>query len=143
MEAVDLARTRRCACGNLRRTTRALTQFYDEILQPSGVRITQFSLLANIARAGSITVTQLGEMLVMDQTTVTHSLRLLEKQGWVRRTVGKDKRTRYLTLTEQGEAALGRALPYWEQAQTQVVERFGSERFVTLLKELSALAELN
>lgn len=143
MPVADLAKTRRCACGNIRRTARALTRFYDEIMQPAGMSITQFSLLANIARAGSITTSQLAEVLVMDQTTVTRNLKSLESQSWITREVGQDQRTRLLRLTEAGQTALEGAMPCWEQAQAQVIERFGQDRLINLLKELSALAEIN
>ncbi|MGH8850121.1 MAG: hypothetical protein ACREYD_03915, partial [Casimicrobiaceae bacterium] len=39
-----------CACGRLRRAARALTQLYDDAMAPSGLRITQFSLLRTVAR---------------------------------------------------------------------------------------------
>ena len=44
-----------CVCNTLRMVTRAVTQLYDEALQPSGLRVTQFSILASIARAGAPT----------------------------------------------------------------------------------------
>lgn len=139
MSQPDISRVKFCACGNLRRATRELTQYYDEILQPSGIRITQFTFLVNLARAGALTVTQLAEKLVMDQTTVTHNLHILEKDGLVERKTGHDKRTRIITITPQGQQALVKAIPLWEQAQAQIVSGFGQERLHHVLTEVSAM----
>lgn len=139
MNDLDLARTRRCVCGNLRGASRAITQIYDEALQPCGLRITQFSLLSTIARLEPIAVSKLAETLVLDQTTTTHNLKLLERQGWIERTTGQDQRTRFLVLTEAGQQILEKAFPLWEEAQARVVNGFGQERYRNLLKELIAL----
>lgn len=143
MSQKELSKIRRCACGNIRLVSRALTQFYDEIIEPSGIRITQFSLLSTIAREEAVTVSQLADVLVMDQTTVTHNLNLLEKQGLVERVVGQDRRVRVLKLTPEGQEALDRAIPYWEEAQAKAVERLGPERYRNLLKDLFVLSGIN
>jgi DNA-binding MarR family transcriptional regulator len=140
MTELELARTRRCVCGNLRAVSRAVTQVYDEALQPCGLRITQFSLLSTIARLGPIAVTKLAQTLILDQTTTTHNLKLLEQQGWIERAVGPDQRTRLLVLTEPGRQILEKAFPLWEEAQSRIVNGFGQERYRNLLRELAVLA---
>jgi len=142
MTQLDLNQTRRCLCGNLRATSRTLTQLYDEALKPAGLRTTQFTLLVNIARSGPVAVGQLAETLLMDQTTLTRNLRPLERQGWVARSIGADQRTRLLVLTAPGNEVLGKAYPFWEQVQAQVAERLGQERLKAFLKELVALNTL-
>ncbi len=142
MNEADLSRTRRCACGNLRRATRALTQYYDDALRPSGVLITQFSVLMNVARSGPLALTQLADLMVMDRTTLTRNLQPLQKEGWLEVKPGQDQRTRVVGLTEQGESALLKAMPYWEQAQERITDRFGQDRLSLLLKELAVLTTL-
>lgn len=139
---MDYSRLRRCACANLRGATRILTQFYDEILQPSGLRTTQFTLLVNIEKFGPVQVTQLAETLLMDQTTLTRNLQPLKEQGLIESLKGEDGRTRLLTLTLQGETKLAQMLPLWEQAQQHITDGLGQERYSALLKELSALVAL-
>lgn len=63
-----------CVCTTLRMVTRAVTQLYDDALRPGGLRITQFSILASIARAGAANLRQLEDELAIDQTTLTRSL---------------------------------------------------------------------
>ena len=134
----ELAKCTECACFNIRKASRAVTQLYDGMLQSSGLRVTQFTLLVVIASAGSVTITRLGQMLVMDRTTMTRNLKPLVNQGLIAIGVGQDQRTRVVTLTASGREALTKAFPLWEKAQTRVVERLGRKRWSTLLADLSA-----
>src|SRR5438132_13315681 len=67
-----------CVCNTLRMVSRVVTQLYDDCLRPTGLRVTQFSILAAAARLGEASLTQLGDELTHDQTTPTPSLTLLE-----------------------------------------------------------------
>ncbi len=130
---------RRCACATIRRTDRVLTQFYDEILAPSGLYVTQFTTLATLAEAAPITINRLAELLVMDRTTLTRNLELLTKQHLVRIEEGQDRRMRLVFLTQEGEEALRRAWPLWQEAQARIERALGRERFEGLLTDLSAV----
>jgi DNA-binding MarR family transcriptional regulator len=134
---------RRCACGNLRRTTRAITQFYDQLLQPCSLRSTQFSLLLNISLHRNISVGELGARLLMDQTTVTRNLGILRKLGFINITkVDDDARKKSISLTESGARKLVEAVPLWEQAQSRMERGLGSERYRDFLKMLNDIAQL-
>ena len=74
-----------CVCSTLRMVSRAVTQLYDDILRPSGLRVTQFSILATIARSGEANLRQLEAALAIDQTTLTRSLNLLERDRMIER----------------------------------------------------------
>jgi DNA-binding MarR family transcriptional regulator len=130
---------RRCACATIRRTDRVLTQFYDEILAPSGLYVTQFTTLATLAEAAPITINRLAQLLVMDRTTLTRNLELLTKQHLVRIEEGQDRRMRLVFLTQEGEEALRRAWPLWQEAQARIERALGRERFEGLLTDLSAV----
>ncbi len=133
-----------CACFNLRKTARAITQLYDEALRPSGLRCTQFSLLIATTMLEPVTVTHLAEVVVMDRTTLARNLMPLEKGGLMSVTPGDDQRTRIVTLTQRGKEVLLRALPSWEKAQARVVGGLGQERWNSLqasLKEAVSLAK--
>ena len=131
-----------CTCFNLRKAARAVTQYYDGALKPSGLRATQFTLLAAIYNAGPITIKRLAERLIMDRTTLTRNLRPLEKQGLIESASGEDRRTRAVTLTDRGREVLAQALPLWERAQEEVVGKLGHERWRDLLEHLSATVAL-
>ncbi len=131
-----------CACANLRKASRAVTQLYDESLQPTGLRATQYTLLVALSLAGSISITDLAQKLVMDRTTLTRNLTPLERQGLVAIAKGDDQRTRIVTLTNEGREALAAALPLWEKAQTRIVSGLGHARWNMLLSGLSDMVSL-
>src|SRR6266436_3988530 len=79
----DRERLSPCVCNTLRMVTRVVTQLYDDCLRPSGLRVTQFSILAAVARLGEASLKQLEEDLAIDQTTLTRSLSLLERASVV------------------------------------------------------------
>src|SRR5260370_33892153 len=70
-----------CMCGNFRRTSRALTQLYEEALRPLGLRATQMTILQALSRAGEVSQGRLGEMLAMDSTSLTRTLAIMMRRG--------------------------------------------------------------
>jgi DNA-binding MarR family transcriptional regulator len=143
MERAVLARARRCACGNVRMTGRALTQFYDQQLKLSGLRVTQFSLLLNISLHEGISVSELAKLLLMDQTTVTRNLEALNQSGYIAITKqDRDARKKSLAISPKGTAALTAAMPLWENAQNRIETGLGPERYRELLKILSKVSSL-
>ncbi len=134
---LDLRKWENCACFNLRKATRAVTQLFDGALQPIGLRGTQLGILMEISSAGSETIGQLAERLVMDRSTLARDLKPLEKQGLVKITSGKDRRTRCVALTARGHKALVKAFPVWEKAQSRIIKELGQDRLQALLEGLS------
>ncbi len=106
-----------CSCAALRRTARQVTQAYDQALRPSGLRLTQFSLLANLARRDGLSVTELAALLAMDRTTLTRNLQPLVRRGWISIAAGADRRSRAVLLTDAGRQAHKAALPHWRAAE--------------------------
>ena len=83
-----------CLCSSFRRTARALSQVYEEAMRPTGLRITQFTILQALARTGEVKQGRLGEILVMDSTSLTRTLRIMRQQGWIAERRGEDQRER-------------------------------------------------
>ncbi len=125
-----------CVCHALRAVTRAITQLYDELLRPSGLRVTQFSILGRLSQVGPATVTQLTDMLVMDQTTMTRNLKLLEHEGLIERVTQADARVKSVRLTAKGRKALRAAFPLWQQAQQRVLQQVGAESWAETHRRL-------
>ena len=131
-----------CACGRLRRASRALTQLYDDLMAPSGLRVTQFSLLRTLAREGPSTMSALAEALLLDRTALSRTLDPLAERGLVAIDPGRDARTREVSLTRAGAKAIRAAEPHWTRAQNRVTARLGAgklEALVATLRELEAL----
>ncbi len=121
-----------CACTTLRRAARAVTQLYEEELRPSKLRVTQFTLLMALERAEGVTQGKLGELLALDSTSLTRMLKLLEKQEWIRSTLGDDRRERHLQLTPAGRRKLAQARTNWEQAQARLFGALGETDWTKL-----------
>ncbi|THF67743.1 winged helix-turn-helix transcriptional regulator [Deinococcus sp. Arct2-2] len=131
-----------CACINTRMAARALTRLYDEALAPSGVRITQFAVLAAVAFHGPFTMKALAKVLVMDRTTLTADLRPLEAQGFVTVVPGEDRRTRVVTITPRGREAVRAAAPLWQGVQARIEAGIGAPRLQALLSDLREVTAL-
>jgi DNA-binding MarR family transcriptional regulator len=123
-----------CMCANLRRAARALTQRYDEALRPLGMTITQFTILQALSLAGEITQGKLGEILAMDSTTLTRTLEVMNRNGWIAKKYGTDRRERRLRLSRAGKSEFNRAFPYWQSTQETLRVLLGKQRWDDLTK---------
>jgi DNA-binding MarR family transcriptional regulator len=123
-----------CLCGSFRRTSRALTHLYEEALRPLRLRATQFTILQALSLAGEVSQGQLGEMLAMDSTSLTRTLAIMRRQGWIAERRGEDRRERRLRLANAGEVQLRRALPVWEKVQSRLRRQLGEQAWNDLLQ---------
>ena len=128
-----------CVCSTLRMVTRAVTQLYDDVLRPSGLRVTQFSILATLAHLGEANLKQLEERLAVDQTTLTRSLTLLERDGVIERVPHPDGRIKALRPTAKGRRVLDVAWPLWAQAQDTVLREVGTKAWADAKRRLAHL----
>ena len=134
-------KTADCACFNLRKASRMMTQAYDHYLQPSGLTNTQFSLLVVASKSNPVSITELADQLAMDRTTLTRNLQIVKRAGLVQVHSGRNARTKDVQVTNRGRKSLEKALPLWEQAQKKVVDSLGHTHWNNLVKELRMLAD--
>ncbi len=127
-----------CACLHTRKAARAVTQQYDEVLRPAGIRATQFSLLVPTAVLGPVRLTVLANVVGMDRTMLTRNLARLQREGLVRVETGADLRTREVGLTPKGRTVLDHAIPLWREAQAQMATALGPDRLRRLIRDLEA-----
>lgn len=130
-----------CACNQIRRSSRAITQLYDATVAASGLKVTQAPILVGLATAGDVPLTALADALGLDRTTLTRNLKVLEQRGLVStREHEDDARVRIVSITAEGSRVLAGTLARWEQVQSKVEQRFGRERLRALYGELAALS---
>jgi DNA-binding MarR family transcriptional regulator len=122
-----------CACASLRRASRAVTQLYDSLLRPAGLRTTQFTLLMVLAKSGPVRQGRLGQALALDSTTLTRTLALLRRAGWIAVRRGEDQREKQVSLTPAGRKQLERAEVHWEQAQKRLHAALGDRSWRKML----------
>jgi DNA-binding MarR family transcriptional regulator len=138
---LDLTGTGYCASLNFRRTSRMVTRMYDIAMQESGVRSTQFAILVGIAKLQPVAMGTLAKVLMLDSSTLTRSLRLLQKEGMIEKSKRGEMRQRFLKLTNSGEKALQRSLPLWRAAHERFVDTVGAKYWLKLRNELESIAK--
>jgi DNA-binding MarR family transcriptional regulator len=131
-----------CACANLRRAARIVTQRYDQYLKPAGMKATQFTLLQALTRAGNISQGSLGDLLGLDSTTLTRTLALLRRKGWIQTRPGEDRREVRLALTAEGKKKYLGALHYWQSAQRQLRKVLGEAGWEQMMESTIFTAAL-
>jgi DNA-binding MarR family transcriptional regulator len=114
-----------CYCVAVRTAARKTTALYDSILEPAGVTLAQFSLLRKIERAGTVSLTKLGQLMELDRSTIGRNVKALEKLQLVRAASAEDQREAAVRLTSAGERALRVGAPLWEKAQRRVEAMLG------------------
>jgi DNA-binding MarR family transcriptional regulator len=125
--------TQDCNCFALRSAARHVTQLYDQFLAPSGLRTTQFSILAKLRRLGPMTINELAKNMVTDRTTLGRNIQPLERDGWIKiERTAFDRRAKKLHLTKTGEQRLQAALKGWSQAQAKFETTFGPKHAADL-----------
>lgn len=134
--------TQVCICSCLRKATRAVTQAYDEMMRPIGLRVTQLGVLSAMAQNGTMTMMQLAEESVTDRTTLTRNLRLLEKRKFIMIKRGRDQRERNIEITEKGRHILTKAHPIWDRAQKNLLKQVGREHLDRLVTDLCRMVSL-
>jgi DNA-binding MarR family transcriptional regulator len=130
-----------CNCLAVRQAARHITQFYDQFLAPSGLRTTQFSIVAKLRQLGPMTINALAAEMVMDRTTLGRNVLPLERDGLIAiEQDSRDRRSKELRVTAAGEARFRAGLKGWAQAQQQFETAFGAERTADMRALLHAVA---
>ncbi|MFC3712200.1 MarR family winged helix-turn-helix transcriptional regulator [Sphingoaurantiacus capsulatus] len=139
MSKLDIA----CACGRIRRASRALTRLYDAALDGAGLTTTQFSILRSLARLDGASVTELAAAMGHERSGLTRLLRPLADAGYVQMGSGVDQRSHGLRITDAGRGAIARALPGWEAMQARVETCLGTEDRAALFDLLERIEAID
>jgi DNA-binding MarR family transcriptional regulator len=138
---VAAVNTSLCNNGVLRKAMRRLGQVYDAAIAPSGLRATQFAVLAEIAALEGPTLRELANALVMDLSALGHTLKPLARDGLV--TVAadpRDRRAKRVLLTEAGMERFREAQRLWHGAQQRFEATLGAQKAADLRSVLGHIA---
>ena len=127
-----------CLCTALRQAALASTAHYDQVLAPSGLKVTMYRLLKNLHALDRPNISHLAERVGLDRSTLGRNVRVLERDGFVARVGSDDERERLIALTTKGRNALEQARPLWAKAQRQMARRL-DDRAAELLEILQQL----
>ncbi|MFB9949366.1 MarR family winged helix-turn-helix transcriptional regulator [Rhizobium puerariae] len=128
-----------CHCILLRKASRRVSSYYDDVLAPLGVNIGQFSLLRHINRLGPVSLTELASKVELDRSTVGRNAKVLERAGLIAIGHGADQREAMLSLTEKGRDLLREGSPLWDSVQENIEARLGPDKTRQLQELLAAL----
>jgi len=139
-----MKRTFPCHCTTLRYAAQTLTEVYDRVLAPSGLKVTQYVLLESILQdEAEQSITDLAHQLGSDRSTIGRNVRILARDGLVSMSRGSDRREHTVHVTEQGREAVSLAHPLWQKAQTAVADTLGQDQLNMLKTLLSQLEEMS
>ena len=125
-----------CACTTLRGLARRATAMYDDVLEPVGLKITQYMVLVRLDQLVRCSLGELATVCDLDVTSLSRGLRPLIANGWVKSGRGKDDRTKQYELTVQGKQVLRKAFALWTKAQNRMHKVIAAEH-IRALKALS------
>jgi DNA-binding MarR family transcriptional regulator len=134
--AID-AIARSCVAVRLRLLNRVVTNLYDDALRPLGLKVSQLNLLVVAAKLGLAQPAKVCDILQLDASTLSRNVERMRAKGWLEVVPGEDARTQPFCLTAQGRRLLERAVPAWEQAQSQATEFLGEDGIALLSKAAS------
>ena len=130
-----------CYCASLRRATRVISQKYDAALAAADLTVTHLTLLTALQQNPRARANDLVDVLAMDQTTLSRTFALMERDGLIARHEGEDRRAVHWKLTKAGHARLKRAEPHWKAAQESVKRLLGEQDVRRLTDSVFRLAE--
>ena len=131
-----------CICFNLRKASRVISQFYDQYLRQAGLRGTQYALMAHIDSFEGLSLTELAEILGMEQSTITRNVELLAKKGYITVAVHHlNGRKKSASLTKIGQKKMKEAWPFWKEAQDALQNQLGTKQLESLLKITKNIVE--
>ncbi|WP_029247509.1 MarR family winged helix-turn-helix transcriptional regulator [Schlesneria paludicola] len=130
-----------CLCHALRKASRAVSRVYDDEMRSVGLRTTQFSLLVYLSRIGEVRQGDLGELMLLEDTTVTRNIRPLLNSGWVTIRAGTDRREKLVAITAAGRSKLLEAQPAWTRAQSRMKSVLPEDQWQNLVNVLPDVAQ--
>jgi DNA-binding MarR family transcriptional regulator len=109
-------------------------------LEAAGLNVTQLAALRAIQRHANEPLTRVAEDLCMDRTSLYRAVTPMRRDGWLTIAAGADARSRTAEFTAKGRRVLEAADPAWGRMQTEIIERFGRDKWAVLVSELERLA---
>ena len=137
---LDMSAVENCVCFNLRRVSRAVTQFYDSEMRRHGIRPTQGTILSSLQARDSWNMAELSDWLGMDRTTLVRNLRPLQRDGLVQISGGGRGNRVEMAITAKGRKQIEKLTPAWKSAQSAAVRTLGQQRWSAILSDLQSAA---
>lgn len=125
-----IART--CIAVRLRLLNRRVTNLYDNVLRPLGLKVSQLNILIAVAKLDLARPAEVCEILQLDTSTLSRNVDRMRARGWLEVVPDEDARAQPFKLTAMGRRLIGKAVPAWEKAQRQATKLLGEEGIALL-----------
>jgi DNA-binding MarR family transcriptional regulator len=116
-----------CLGRAARRTANLVTRAYNQHLAPTGLEVTQFSILCTVAMQQAKSASELADLVGVERSTLARNLDRLIAAGLVATEKGDGRRLIH-RLTDKGVDTIAEALPLWRKAQQDLVTRLPAAR---------------
>lgn len=130
-----------CNLFALRKAARAASRHYGRTMRKSGLKESQFSILAALSETGPLSISALADVMGTERTSMSRALLPLQRENFVLLSDEGWRRTKTVSLSEQGKARLDLAMPLWRQAQREFKAQFEQGEVKHLLKLLNQIAD--
>jgi len=118
----------------MRKSSRLLTQFYEDRLSEVGLKSGQLSILKAVHFKKQTSNKELQGILIIDQSTLSRNLKPLLRDGYLLLSADpEDARVKLISLTPQGQILHDRAAPIWKKAQKDLENKLGESEVKNIL----------
>ncbi len=145
LSSLEIARdaARNCVCFQVRKLSRRITRAYDSALGETGLKITQFTMLAAVVGSGEgRSLTDLADRLGMDRSTFSRNLTPLVKRGLVEHADTLKGRRRNVRATKSGHMLFKAAAPAWQRAQDRLRHQLNEAGQADFFADLRVVADV-
>jgi DNA-binding MarR family transcriptional regulator len=129
---------------NINKTANLINSSFNLALQQYDIALEQRATLEIIKFEENITQTKIAQILGKDKTTISRTLKTLEKKCYIKKEA-LDKRTYLIKLTKTGEEVLERSAQSVQNFRTKIASNLSQNEinqfFATLEKVLISLNE--
>lgn len=120
-----------CIGARVRRLSRIVDGYYRKCLAGYDITENQMTILFVLNTMGKVEQGKIGEVLVLERSTVSRNVKLLEKQKLLSRTAAYRPE---IALTEEGQDLVNTLIPHWEKVMDELYEKLESEGLLALYK---------
>lgn len=111
--------------------SRIADAYYRRYLADYNITENQMTILFALSKLGKVEQGKIGEILVLERSTVSRNVRLLEKQKLVKRTEHYQPE---IELSKEGLELVNILLPEWEKVMDELMNKLGNEGYKSIEK---------
>lgn len=135
---------RKHICFNLGRVMRRVYDYYEKRLSPFGLTPPQYFVFNALWMGDGITISELGDRVSLDSSTLTGIIDRMEKSGYVeRRPNPDDRRSALVFLTEKARKLGPHILEFADELDSTLKQHLSKKDIATFEKVLRALGEMS